>query len=606
MPKKILFALLTMLGNCLYAQDIDRDLEIAKRYFADSEYEKATPLFLSSYEKSKALPTLKLYTSSMIGEEKFDEAISTLNRLSRKDRPNKYYFLYLQGYVSKAQQKSDNGESYFKEAWKNIPNTPEHYQLLGDELIEIKEYQLAGSILEAGKEMYPDYNFSESLGMVYMQLKQYDKVIEQYLSYIDRGDSYLYIAQQYFTLAFRFDDDGSLKESTRTALMKRIQTRGSTTAYTMMLIWVYEQQNNYRAALKQAIALNKRTNTNQHIILELAQNCERQKDYETAIEGYNHFISLGNRHQYYSLSLEAKGNICYKLFVDNGIYNKESYEECKQQMETSLEMVRFLGKSPSLLINYAHLLAFYGNNMQEPIKYLENGINHTGYNAKQKSELQLELADIYLYGNRMWDALLLYSRIIEANKETEIGDLTKLKKAKLSYFMGNFEYAKGQLDVIKASTSKLTSNDGFVLSLLIGNNLEAGIDNKPLQLFSKTDLYMFRNQLDSASNVIDTILSRYNFSTLADDAMLRKANIYHTLKKYNDEAEILLDIIKRYPSSESIDKVTFQLAELYDFNLNNESKAKELYKIIVLEHPNSIHAIVARRRYNSFEKPKTN
>ncbi|MFV0345009.1 MAG: tetratricopeptide repeat protein [Bacteroidales bacterium] len=603
MLKSIFIILFTGFVFCLHAQDEDKDLEIAKRYFADGEYEKATPLFLSSYEKSKALSTLELYTNSLIGDEKYDEARASLKKLSKKNKDKIYYFYYLRGCINKADDKIDDAEQDFKEAWENLPDTPETYHFLGEELIDIKEYKTASFVLEAGKEMYPEYDFSEPLGIAYMQLKQYNKVIEQYLSYLDKGDRYLNIAQQYFNFAYRFDDDGSLKESTRVALMKRIQTRGSTTAYTRMLIWVYQQQKNYAGALKQAIALSKRTNAHQHTILELAQNSERIKDYATAMEGYDYLMSLGNRHPYYSVALEAKGNMSYNMFIDEGIYTEEAYMECRKRMEASLEAVRFLGKTPTLLKNYSHLLAFYGKDVKSAVARLDTGIKFAGYNVAQKSELQLELADVYLYEDKMWDALLLYSKIIEGNKENEIGDLTKLKKAKLSYFMGNFEYAKGQLDVIKASTSKLTSNDGFVLSLLIGNNLEEGIDNKPLQLFSKADLYMFRNQLDSANSVIDTILSKYGFSTLADDALMRKADICNTLKEYARSADILQRIINNYPNSESIDKVIFRLAELYDFKLNDKAKAKELYKTIILEYSNSIHAVVARMRYNSSEKP---
>ncbi|MFV0507384.1 MAG: hypothetical protein ACK5L5_11910 [Bacteroidales bacterium] len=588
---------------CLHAQVEDKNLELAKRYFADGEYEKASPLLLTSYEKSKDLSVLKLYTRSLVKEEKFDGAQSSLKRLSRKNKANIYYFHYLNGFINKADDKADRAEEDFKNAWTSLPDNPAIYQFLGDELIDIKEYELASLVLEAGKEKYPEHDFSESLGMIYMHLKQYNKLIEQYLTYVDGGERNLYIAQHYFRYAFNFDDDGSLLESTRVSLMKRIQSRGSNTAYTRMLIWIYEQQKNYAAALKQSIALCKRINKHQNVALLLTQNAEKAEDYKTALEGYDYLESLGDRNPYYALVMEAKGNMSYNMFMKEGIYTGEAYEKCRQRMAVSLETVSFLGRNPTLLKNYSHLLAFYGKDTDKAISLLEKGINYPSYNLAQRSMLQLELADIYLYLNEMWDALLLYSRIIENNKDNSIGDLTKFKKAKLSYFMGNFEYAKGQLDVIKAATSKLTSNDGFVMSLLIGNNLEGGLDNKPLQLFSKVDLYMFRNQLDSARMTIDSILSEYGFSTLADDALARKADICNAQKKYSDEAEILHELITNYSNSENIDKYIFQLAELYDFKLNEKTKAKKLYKTIVLEHSNSIHAIVARMRYNSSVKP---
>jgi hypothetical protein len=52
-----------------------------------------------------------------------------------------------------------------------------------------------------------------------------------------------------------------------------------------------------------------------------------------------------------------------------------------------------------------------------------------------------------------------------------LGDEVKLKKARLGYYLGNFSWAKAQLDVLKTSTSKLTANDAIELSLFISNNL---------------------------------------------------------------------------------------------------------------------------------------
>ena len=70
-----------------------------------------------------------------------------------------------------------------------------------------------------------------------------------------------------------------------------------------------------------------------------------------------------------------------------------------------------------------------------------------------------------------WEAMLIYSQVIEENKTNSLGDEVKLKKARLGYYMGNFSWAKAQLDVLKASTSKLTANDAMELSMMIGNNL---------------------------------------------------------------------------------------------------------------------------------------
>lgn len=102
--------------------------------------------------------------------------------------------------------------------------------------------------------------------------------------------------------------------------------------------------------------------------------------------------------------------------------------------------------------------------------------------------LKTEMADIYIYAGDPWEATLLYSQVIESNKNNLLGDEVKLKKAMLGYYMGNFGWAKAQLDVLKASTSKFTANDAMELSMLIGNNLNLDTTAAPLQMFARADL----------------------------------------------------------------------------------------------------------------------
>ena len=110
-----------------------------------------------------------------------------------------------------------------------------------------------------------------------------------------------------------------------------------------------------------------------------------------------------------------------------------------------------------------------------------------------------------------------------------IGHLAKFKNAKLSFYIGEFGWAKSQLDVLRAATSKLIANEAMYLYLLIADN-EEDIDdededdemdaedttynflfqdenrNIPLKLFAKADFLIFKNQNDQAVAVLDSIL----------------------------------------------------------------------------------------------------
>jgi hypothetical protein len=155
---------------------------------------------------------------------------------------------------------------------------------------------------------------------------------------------------------------------------------------------------------------------------------------------------------------------------------------------------------------------------------LEKGLEIPRLKPEESGMLKTEMADIYVFAGDPWEATLLYSQVIDANKNNALGDEVKLKKAKLGYYMGNFSWAKAQLDVLKASTSKLTANDAMELSMLIGNNLNLDSTAVPLQMFARADLLFFRNKDAEAMATLDSIAELYPYHTLTDNILFESQN----------------------------------------------------------------------------------
>ena len=182
--------------------------------------------------------------------------------------------------------------------------------------------------------------------------------------------------------------------------------------------------------------------------------------------------------------------------------------------------------------------------------------------------LKTELADVYVYANDPWEATLLYSQVIDANKDNSLGDEVKLKKARLGYYLGNFSWAKAQLDVLKASTSKLTANDAMELSMLISNNLDLDTTAVPLQMFSRADLLFFRNKDSLAMATLDSIQEIYPYHSLVDDILFRKSKIANRTSGIMNRPPKYLEQIKSDFTYDLLgDDAQFALAELYNYHL---------------------------------------
>jgi tetratricopeptide (TPR) repeat protein len=251
----------------------------------------------------------------------------------------------------------------------------------------------------------------------------------------------------------------------------------------------------------------------------------------------------------------------------------------------------------NLVQDNAHLLAFYLDKTDDAIELLKKALEIPRLKPEEWGRLKTEMADIYIYANDPWEATLLYSQVIDGNKNNSLGDDVKLKKAKLGYYLGNFSWAKAQLDVLKASTSKLIANDAMELSLMIGNNLNLDTTAIPLQMFARADLLFFRNKDSMAMATLDSLAEIYPYHTLVDDILLRKAKIEIDQQNYALAAEYFEKIVSDFSYDLLGDDAHFMLAEIYNYNLEEKEKAKDLYKTILTRYPGSVFIDESREKY---------
>jgi tetratricopeptide (TPR) repeat protein len=210
-----------------------------------------------------------------------------------------------------------------------------------------------------------------------------------------------------------------------------------------------------------------------------------------------------------------------------------------------------------------------------------------------------------VYSGDLWEAVITYSQVIESNKANPLGDDVKFKKAKLGYYMGNFSWAKAQLDALRASTSKLIANDAMELSLFISDNLETDSTATPLKIFARADLHLFRNNFTEAIAALDSVSAIYPDNSLIDDVDFRKAGILQKHGKYEEASVILNTIVKNHSWEMLADDALFQLATIYKNKLNRKPDAMELFKKMLTDYPGSVYVVDARAEYRKMEETES-
>ena len=77
-----------------------------------------------------------------------------------------------------------------------------------------------------------------------------------------------------------------------------------------------------------------------------------------------------------------------------------------------------------------------------------------------------------------------FHKRIKEFKNDPLGHLAKFKNAQVYYFSGEYDWCQAQLDVLKASTSKLIANDALELSVLITDNYNMDTSETAMKLFA--------------------------------------------------------------------------------------------------------------------------
>lgn len=576
--------------------------QLAIAYYNAKDFEKAIPLLLEAYKTSRNRYYYQLYLNCYILTDRFEEAEAKVREEMAKQRPVDPQFMVYLGYLLEKQDKMDEAEIHYNQAIDNVPVNKGGFLSVASSFLRFAKYDYAEKVYLKGRKLIPPEKFNNELARVYLSMRNYDRMMDEYLDLLRINPKQLARVQSSLSSAMRLDIDGELREKFRKAVLIRIQSNPNFNAYNRLLIWFFLQEKKFSSALRQAVALDKRTNEEDVQIYQLGLMALKNKEFGNATDAFDYVIGKGNNRQYFVQSFLKNIEASYQKFVQEFPDNEEPAENLEQKFSNGLEMIGMNFQSLPTIIDYAHFLAFYQNKIDKAREVLLEAQKMPNLKPQQIGTIKTELADIYVYYNDPWEATLIYSQVIDANKKNNLGDEVKLKKAKLGYYLGNFSWAKAQLDVLKASTSKLTANDAMELSMLIGNNLNLDTTAVPLQMFARADLLFFRNKDSLALATLDSIAEIYPYHTLVDDILNRKAKIAMEQNEYEKAAEYYKRIHEEFRWELLADDALFQLAEIYNFHLNQKEKAKDLYRQMLSDFPGSVFVDESRQKYRELRE----
>ncbi len=587
--------LFIVIFSCFTATFWAQDTRLANQYYNTGEYEKAAELYGQLFENSKNNTYyFNRYINCLLSLQEFDECEKAIKKQLKKRPKDIDLYVTFGNMYERMQDETKANEQYNLAIDKLYASRPVITQL-GNAFISLAKYDFAILTYEKGSKLIDkEESFSYNLGDLYNRSGNKEKMIFYYLKSIAERPERMATIQAMLQRSLEKED----LEILQNQLYASAQENPNILEFSELLEWVFIQKNDYKRALRQSKALDKRLGENGMRVYNLGQIASNAGDYPTAIEAFEYLLEEKDKNSpfYFEAKREKLANK-RKLITSNYSYTLEDILDLEKEYKEFIDKMGLNTQSAFLAIELARLKAEYLNNIPGAISLLDSLISFEGMNKYILANAKLYLGDYYLMSDNIWEATLLYSQIDKDFREDFLGEKARFKNALLSYYNGDFEWAQAQFDILKASTSKLISNDAIDRSVFILDNLGTDSIAKPLMMYAETELLLLQNKYDAALAKLDSIKTNFGAHSLKDDILYLEANIYKKRKQFDKCILAYNEIITLHSEEIRCDNSIFELAELYENILNEPTKAMELYEKLFIEFSNSTYAVEARKRF---------
>lgn len=595
MIRKLIYSLLVLLITCA-TQAQSTDEQLASHYYRNGEYDKAVMYYEKLYDKSPS-SYYSYYLICLTEMGDYEEAEKLAKKQLKKEPYNIQIGVDL-GEIYEAQGELKDAEEQYNSVIEDLPADRMQIINLANTFSNRGKNDYALATYEQGEKLMKGYsNFHFEIASIYGKMGEYELMIEQFLNLLEENSGYIQSVQNQLSRIMVFTEDSDETDLLRVGLLKRIQKNPDAVIFSEMLIWLYIQQRDFESAYVQAKALDKREKGGGERVRSLALLCISNEEYELAVDCYEYIIAEGESGYYYKT---AKSEILDAMYLQVTVkhqYTDEELVELETRFTETLEELGEKSETVHLMKKLAHLQAFYLHKDEEPMFLLKNCIDMPGVSDLTRAECKIELADILLMNGAIWDASLYYAQVEKDFKHDIIGHEAKFKYARIFYFTGDFLWAQSQLDVLKASTSKLIANDAMQLSILITDNYALDTVATAMELYARADLLTFQYKFDEALTTLDTINMIYPWHTLNDEILFQKYKIEYGRGNYETSVTYLDAIIKDYSDDILADDAYFYKAKLYDNVLDDPELAMKLYSDLMLKYKGSLYTEEASDRF---------
>jgi len=473
------------------------------------------------------------------------------------------------------------------------------------EQYELKEYAIA--VLQSADQILGDINpeISNKLAELYMETGNREKGLQRYVMLMLSGVPFESMKQVFETQITDSADYVLLQR----LLLKQIEQNPEVTAFSEGLKWTFVKQENWQSAFLYTRSIDKRLKENGERVFELGELCQSNGEYPVALQCFQYCIGLKETFFDPALAQAKWIDVTYDITMKG----RPRIEDVIQLQKQMLAFEQNYGPQEASLFNalkYAQLLIRYDSlfavtqesgkisGSQQAINLLEKYIDPSTHLKKiSLAKVKMTLGDVLLSRGDVWTSELLYAQVEKDFTEEEMGQFAKFKRAELSFYRGDFDWASMQLEVLKSATTQLISNDAMELALVIIDNLGIDSNYTALTWYGKALLAEKQQHYKLANKYLDSITTEFPGHGLSDEILFVKARMAETTGDYVMATNLLETLSIAYNFDILADNSLYKLGMLYMYSMNQPEKAKIAFEKLIEKYSSSVYIVDARREY---------
>ncbi len=584
-------------GEAREETTVNTQEQLAAQYFREGRYDMAVELYEELFESDRASVIYSQYLECLFALEDYRRAERVVREQIRRN-PGQIRFEVDLGWVLDRSGNERQARRHFDQLISGLPGSQQAVIDLAGSFERRGFIDRALETLMHGRRMLgTSYPFNLRIAPLYERKGDYKAMMDEYVGYLEENMSEMDRVRGILQDAINNDPDFARNEALREVLLGRTQRYPNANLYSEMLLWLSIQQKDFRMAFMQARALDRRFRQEGELVLEVAQLSTANEHFDIAAQAYKYILEKGEEGSHYLDALVGSLDVRFLSIASGFSYGSEELLALEADYLQALEDLGIHPNTVTLVRNLANLQAFHLGKIEAATTLLGEIIHMPQASQRVRAECRIELADILVLTGQVWDATLLYSQVDKQYRDNPLGHEARFKNARLSYFIGEFDWAKAQLDILKAATSRLIANDAMALSLRIQDNIGFDGDTEPLMRFARAEKLVFMNRFEEALATLDSIPQLFPSHAIVDDVLFAKAGVYLKQGKPEMADSLLARVVEEYPAGLLADDALFRRAQLYEQVFNDREKAMELYQRLMINHPGSLNTVNARNRF---------